>query len=109
MKNINDYFNEALISKDTKIDTDISDIIIDEKNPKRTINYLKDLCKDKGLTIRFRDKKNDAGDFTIFIYDKSVQSSYLVGYDGYWNPKYSDLTFKKCAQLALKYINNYKK
>lgn len=107
MKNINDYFNEALISKDTKIDTDYN--IIDNKNPSQTINYLKDLCKDKGLTIRFRDKANDAGDFTIFIYDKSVKPGYLVGYDGYWDPKYSDLTFKKCAQLALKYINNYKK
>ncbi len=109
MKNINDYFNEALISKDTKINTDISDNIIDEKNPKQTINHLKDLCKDKGLTIKFRDKESNAGDFTIFIYDKSVKPGYLVGYDGYWDPKYSNYTFKKCAQLALEYINNYKK
>ena len=105
MKNINDYFNEALISKDTKIDTDF----IDEKNPKQTIKRLKDLCKDKGLTIRFIDKTNDAGDFTIFIYDKSVKSSYLIGYDGYWNPKHCDLTFKKCAQRALKYKKKKKK
>jgi hypothetical protein len=46
------------------------------------------------------------GDFCFFIYDKSKQTRYLVGYDGDWDK--DNETFKKCANQTLKYIENYK-
>jgi hypothetical protein len=42
------------------------------------------------------------GDFCIFIYDKSVRKSYMVGFDGSWVSK--TLPFDVCLRLAYNWI-----
>ena len=66
------------------------------------INKLKAVAKENGLGIRFRDHKTNQGDFCIFIYDKSVRKSYIVGFDGSWGSKTSP--FDVCLRLAYNWI-----
>lgn len=66
------------------------------------INKLKAVAKENGLEVRFRNHTTNAGDFCIFIYDKSVRKSYMVGFDGNWNSK--KLTFNVCLRSAYKWI-----
>jgi hypothetical protein len=66
------------------------------------INKLKAVAKENGLKVRFHDHKTNAGDFCIFIYDKSVRKSYIVGYDGYWNSEV--VPFNVCLRSAYHWI-----
>jgi hypothetical protein len=66
------------------------------------INKLKVVAKENGLEVRFRNHTANMGDFCIFIYDKSVRKSYMVGFDGNWNSK--KLTFNVCLRSAYKWI-----
>jgi hypothetical protein len=66
------------------------------------INKLKAVAKENGLEIRFRNHTTNMGDFCIFIYDKSVRKSYMVGFDGNWNSK--KLTFNVCLRSAYNWI-----
>ncbi len=68
------------------------------------IKELKAVAKANGLDVRFRDHKTNQGDFCIFIYDKSIRKSYIVGYDGDWGSKY--ISFDKCLASAYNWINN---
>jgi len=69
------------------------------------INKLKTVAKENGLEVRFHDHKTNAGDFCIFIYDKSVRKSYMVGFDGLWGiVEFSKLSFKSCLNCAYKWI-----
>ena len=68
------------------------------------INKLKKVAKENGLEIRFRNHTTNMGDFCIFIYDKSVRKSYMVGFDGNW---YSEIVpFNVCLRSAYKWIEN---
>ena len=66
------------------------------------INKLKAVAKENGLEVRFRNHTTNMGDFCIFIYDKSVRKSYMVGFDGNWNSK--KLTFNVCLRSAYSWI-----
>ena len=69
------------------------------------INRLKKVAKENGLEVRFHDHKTNMGDFCIFIYDKSVRKSYIVGYDGLWGiVEFSKLSFKSCLEKAYNWI-----
>ena len=66
------------------------------------IEKLRNVAKSNGLGIRFRGHKTNMGDFCIFIYDKSVRKSYMVGYDGNWDSK--TLPFDVCLRSAYHWI-----
>lgn len=66
------------------------------------INKLKRVAKENGLEVRFRNHTTNMGDFCIFIYDKSVRKSYMVGFDGDWDSKV--VPFNVCLRLAYKWI-----
>ena len=66
------------------------------------INELKAKAKANGLEVRFRDHKTNQGDFCIFIYDKSIRKSYMVGYDGNW--KSDTPNFESCLRQAYRWI-----
>ena len=69
------------------------------------INKLKAVAKKNGLEVRFHNHNTNAGDFCIFIYDKSVRKSYIVGYDGLWGiVEFSKLSFKSCLEKAYNWI-----
>ena len=69
------------------------------------INKLKAVAKENGFEVRFHDHKTNMGDFCIFIYDKSVRKSYMVGFDGLWGiVEYSRLSFKSCLENAYNWI-----
>ena len=69
------------------------------------INKLKAVAKENGLEVRFHNHNTNAGDFCIFIYDKSVRKSYMVGFDGLWGiVEYSKLSFDVCLRSAYKWI-----
>lgn len=66
------------------------------------IKKLKAVAKKNGLEVRFHNHNTNAGDFCIFIYDKSVRKSYMVGFDGYWGSK--TLPFDVCLRSAYNWI-----
>ena len=66
------------------------------------INKLKAVAKKNGLEVRFHNHNTNAGDFCIFIYDKSVRKSYMVGFDGSWGSK--TLPFDVCLRSAYNWI-----
>ena len=66
------------------------------------IKKLKAIAKKNGLEVRFHNHNTNAGDFCIFIYDKSVRKSYMVGFDGYWGSK--TLPFDVCLRSAYNWI-----
>lgn len=68
------------------------------------IKKLKETAKKNGLEVRFHDHKTNMGDFCIFIYDKSVRKSYIVGYDGNWNSEV--VPFNVCLRSAYHWIEN---
>jgi hypothetical protein len=69
------------------------------------INKLKKVAKENGLEVRFHDHRTNMGDFCIFIYDKSVRKSHIVGYDGLWEiVEHSRLSFKSCLEKAYNWI-----
>lgn len=69
---------------------------------KSEIEKLKKVAKENGLDVRFRGHKTNQGDFCIFIYDKSVRKSYIVGYDGSWKSDTTDFGF--CLSCAYNWI-----
>lgn len=90
----------------------IKEYLLSKENPKlapesweEKVEAAKEEAKAKGLVLKFRNKPTNAGDFTFFIYDKSVKNGYLVGYDGGWNS--STYNFDKCLELTLDYIRKY--
>jgi hypothetical protein len=109
MKSLHEFINEKLnINKDSKV-KELN--LFDYKTNQEAIKILKDQAKEHGLEIKFHQHPNgNTGDFTFFIYDKSKQSRYLVGYDGTWDAKEdSNTSFKGCFKDTLKYIQNYNK
>jgi hypothetical protein len=71
------------------------------------IKKLKGVAKANGLEVRFRDHKTNQGDFCIFIYDKSIRKSYMVGFDGLWEIiECSMLSFESCLNSAYYWIKN---
>jgi len=110
MKTIDEYLDEKLVLNNQSKLQVFKSKIDETKNPSDIINYLKDMGSIKGLEIKFRNKTTNSGDFTIFIYDKSIKKNYLVGFDGDWSAKPDDdISFIQCAKMAEKYINDYKK
>ena len=69
----------------------------------KAIAELRQVAKQNGLQIRFRDVPNEQGDFCIFIYDKSFRKSYLVGFDGDNN---GHVSFEKCLKSAYNWIES---
>lgn len=67
------------------------------------IDQLRKFADNFNLLVTFRDKKTNAGDFTIFIY-RPEESRYAVGFDGYWSD-YNELSFESCIYQAFKWIN----
>jgi len=69
------------------------------------IKKLKAVAKKNGLEVRFHDHKTNMGDFCIFIYDKSVRKSYMVGFDGLWGIlECSRFSFGVCLRSAYNWI-----
>lgn len=77
------------------------------RNYQEAIKALKELAKNHKLEIKFRDKPMPSGDFCIFIYNKSKQQRYLVGFDGDWQSLTNN--FARCYQDAVEFIENYKR
>ncbi len=74
---------------------------------------LTELCNfasKNGLKVKVRTFANNCGDFCIFIYDKAVKPSYMVGFDGYYNSE--DLSINVCISYAfawtIVYLNEKK-
>lgn len=67
---------------------------------------LYDFASENGLKVKVRTYTNVCGDFCIFIYDKKVKPSYMVGFDGDFDTSY-ELTFDYCADEAFKWIREY--
>ena len=102
MKQLNNFIQEKL-----KLDKDYKE---PEKTYKEEVQEVTNLAKEKGLTIVFRDRTTNTGDFCFFIYDKKKQKRYLVGYDGNWKASNTtgDYDFEHCLNQTIKYIENYK-
>lgn len=71
---------------------------------KEKIEELKNLAKEKDLTIKFRDRKTNQGDFCIFIYHPD-RRQYLVGFDGDWKSK--EFNFDNCYNQAVNWIETF--
>ena len=99
--------NERLtLNADSKIKQK-KEFIFDEHKWKEGVQYLKDLAKEKGLEVRFINHTNNAGDFHIFLYDKSKKKDYIIGLDGYWHTNEEWLSFPKLCKDAEDWINSY--
>lgn len=68
------------------------------------LKEIKDLAKSKGMSVVMR-KGGYPNSFTIFVYDKRVQKSYLIGFDG--NRTSPRLGLEYCCNQAKDYILNY--
>ena len=70
-----------------------------------TIDDVRNLAKKKGLKIVVK-KHPKFNEFTIFIYDKRIQSRYLVGYDGSHSGNW--VSWDDCCKMSYDYIiKNY--
>jgi len=67
---------------------------------------LYDFAAENGLKVRVRTYTSACGDFCIFIYDKKVQSSYVVGFDG--NFEDDKLTIDYCIEESFEWIKEYR-
>lgn len=67
---------------------------------------LYDLANENGLKVKVRTFTNVCGDFCIFIYDKKVKSSYMVGFDGDYESTMG-FSIDYCIDEAVKWINEY--
>ena len=47
------------------------------------------------------------GDFTFFVY-KAEGGRYIVGFDGYWKTWDKNLSFNKCYNYTVNFIETYK-
>lgn len=105
MKSLHSYIIEKLKIDKSSIKDDIK---YNFKNYKDGLEELTELANQDNLIIKFREYKsrNHSGDdFTIFIYDKNVRKSYLVGFDGSWNE--SHYNFHYCYEQAKGWIEKY--
>ena len=68
------------------------------------LKEIRDLAKSKGMSVVMR-KGSYPNDFTIFIYDKRVKKSYLIGFDG--NRDSKEFNLENCCNDAKNYILNY--
>ena len=73
-------------------------------NVNDSIADLKLLAIQYGCKIRFQNHRTNAGDFCIFIYDKSFRNSYAVGFDGNYDSKCCD--FEKCVAQAKHWLEH---
>lgn len=74
---------------------------IGKESEEKLINLCK-LAKESNLQVKVRAKKNE---FTIFIYDKGIKSSYMVGFDGCFNG--DTFTFDHCIKQSEGWIKEY--
>ena len=70
-----------------------------------TLEFIRNYAKEHGLSIRFRNGKDN--EFTIFIYDKSKSNKYIIGFDGSRTATTCDLEY--CCNQAYRYIKFYNK
>lgn len=73
-------------------------------NTDKAIADLKQLAIQHGCKIRFQNHRTNAGDFCIFIYDKSFRNSYAVGFDGSYDSKCCD--FEACVNSAKQWLEH---
>ena len=67
---------------------------------------LYDFGGENGLKVKVRCVPNMVcGDFTIFIYDKRVKDSYMVGFDGSFDSE--KLSFDYCVAQSFVWIREY--
>lgn len=71
----------------------------------KSLTELCNLASKNGLKVKVRTFENKCGDFCIFIYDKSVKSSYIVGFDGYYNSE--SLSIDVCISYAFAWVKVY--
>lgn len=114
MKYLKDIIQERLhITKDTKslIDDDSYKSINKQSSKseiKEVINELNNYAAEKELKVVLRNYSTSAGDFCMFVYDKSKYASpYLVGYDGDWDSH--DRSFQYCYEQVKKFIDHFKR
>lgn len=69
-----------------------------------TLGFIRNYAKEHGLSIRFRNGKDN--EFTIFIYDKSKSNRYIIGFDGSRTATTYNLEY--CCKQAYKFIKSYK-
>lgn len=67
------------------------------------LENISKLADNRNLNIKVRAKDNS---FTIFVYDKSIKSSYMVGFDGNFNS--NELNFEYCLEQTRQWIEEYK-
>ena len=67
---------------------------------------LYDFAGENGLKVKVRTYPNACGDFCIFIYDKKVKPSYMVGFDGDFED--SKLTIDYCIGQSFEWIRKYR-
>lgn len=72
------------------------------------LEKLEELAAKKGLEVWVRAIGKKPNDFTIFIYDKSVKDTYMVGFDGHFRSEFI-CTFPYCLRQAKKWVKDYKK
>lgn len=70
-----------------------------------TLAFIRNYAKEHGLSIRFRNGKDN--EFTIFIYDKSKSNNYIIGFDGSRTATTCNLEY--CCNQAYKFIKYYGK
>ena len=68
---------------------------------------LYDFAAENGLKVKVRTYTNVCGDFCIFIYDKKVKSSYMVGFDGEFDVSIG-LTIDYCIDQSFAWIKEYR-
>ena len=66
---------------------------------------LYDFAGENDLKVKVRTYPNVCGDFCIFIYDKKVKSSYMVGFDGDFD---SDKLTIDCIEQSFEWIKKYR-
>lgn len=72
----------------------------------KKLYVLYDFAGENGLKVKVRTYPNDCGDFCIFIYDKKVKSSYMVGFDGDFDS--DKLTIDYCIEQSFEWIKKYR-
>ena len=107
MKNINEFIIEKLVLNKQSKNYEEPSYEYDERKWNEGVKYLKDLAKEKGLEVRFINHKNNAGDFHIFIYDKTKKKDYIIGLDGEWHANEEWLSFPTLCKDAEDWIKSY--
>lgn len=72
---------------------------------KKKLDALFDFAEENGLKVKVRICPNVCN-FTIFIYDKKVKSTYMVGFDGNFDS--DKLTLDYCIGQSFEWIKKYR-